>query len=231
MKTYEKIREARNEHGMNQSQFANYLGVGQNEISNFEAGKKKFVSPWYIDFLIENHYDLNSFFNEKMALKKLNEVSLAEPSQVYKLRTDTTVEKQLIPLYRLEASAGLVELFNNKNDLSPVDHLMIPNLPKTDGALRVVGDSMYPLLKSGDIIVYKEHSNNLEDIFFGEMYLISIKIDHDELVLVKWIQKSDIDNDHIRLVSENRHHQPKDIHISKVQAMALIKASVRINSM
>jgi phage repressor protein C with HTH and peptisase S24 domain len=157
---------------------------------------------------------------------------LNEPGEIYALKTDRILKEQSIPLYNLEATAGVVGLFSNKDGLNkPVDYISIPNLPKCDGAIYVTGDSMYPLLKSGDIIMYKELENTIDNIFFGEMYLVSIDMDGDEFVTVKWIHKSDKGDDYIKIVSQNSHHQPKDIHLSNIKAMALIKASIRINSM
>ena len=49
---------------------------------------------------------------------------------------------------------------------------------------------MYPLLKSGDIVLYKQ-LNDINDIFWGDMYLLSIDIDGEEYVTVKYIQKSE----------------------------------------
>ena len=65
-------------------------------------------------------------------------------------------------------------------------------IPKCDGGLRIVGDSMYPLLKSGDIVFYKQVHDIMHSIIWGEMYLISFDIDGDEYVSVKYLQKSDI---------------------------------------
>ncbi len=161
----------------------------------------------------------------------VSESMVAEPNQVYKLKTDNNVSEQRIPFYNLEATAGLVELFNHINDKDPIDYLSIPNLPKCDGAVSVTGDSMYPLLKSGDIIMYKQLTNEISNIFFGEMYLLSIDLDGDEYVSVKWVQRSDKGEKYIKIVSENQHHQPKDIPLKKIRALALVKASVRINSM
>ncbi|MXO07111.1 peptidase S24 [Flavobacterium sp. HBTb2-11-1] len=137
---------------------------------------------------------------------------------------------QEIPLYDLEAVAGLRELFNSGEPQRVLDTIKIPNLPKCDGAISVTGDSMYPLLKSGDIVLYKE--TEFENIFFGEMYLLSVKLnDWEEYITVKYVQKSDQGSEYVKLVSQNSHHQPKDIHISKISALALIKASIRINTM
>lgn len=157
---------------------------------------------------------------------------VAEPKSVYKLKTDKVVtEHQQIPLYNIEATAGIVTLFRDTDQTQPIDFIQVPNLPKCDGALYVTGDSMYPLLKSGDIVMYKQVHNIRDGIFWGEMYLISIVQDGDEMVLVKYIQKSEKGDDWIRLVSQNQHHQDKDIKLTKVKALALVKASIRINSM
>ncbi|WP_099720322.1 S24 family peptidase [Flavobacterium sp. 2] len=143
---------------------------------------------------------------------------------------DSIHVNQEIPLYDLEAVAGLRELFNSGEPQRVLDTIKIPNLPKCDGAISVTGDSMYPLLKSGDIVLYKE--TEFENIFFGEMYLLSVKLnDWEEYITVKYVQKSDQGGEYVKLVSQNSHHQPKDIHISKISALALIKASIRINTM
>lgn len=152
-------------------------------------------------------------------------------NKIFKLRTDKDIEQQHIPLYSLEATAGLVELFQNHADTKPIDTIHIPNLPKCDGAVFVTGDSMYPLLKSGDIVAYKQITDFSTEIFWGEMYLISVEVAGEEFISVKYIQKSDKGSDYIKLVSQNQHHQSKHIQVSKIRAMALVKASIRINSM
>jgi len=160
-----------------------------------------------------------------------NMTNSTEVSNVFRLKTDNNVHGQVVPLYNIEASAGLVQLFQHSGDTKPIDYISIPNLPKCDGAVFIMGDSMYPLLKSGDIVMYKEIRNLQDGIFWGEMYLISVDLDGDEWVSVKWIQKSEKGEKYIKLVSQNQHHESKDIPLKRVRAIALIKASIRINSM
>ncbi len=124
----------------------------------------------------------------------------------------------------------MVPLFQDSKSQDPIDHISIPHLPKCDGAVYVTGDSMYPLLKSGDIVLYKEIHDVANEIFWGEMYLLGIDMSGEEYVTVKYIQKSEIQGC-VRLVSQNKHHQDKDVEISKIKALALVKASIRINSM
>ena len=107
----------------------------------------------------------------------------------------------------------------------------IPSLPKCDGAIHIVGDSMYPLLKSGDIILYKQISTDINNVIYGEMYLLSYDIDGDDYIVVKYIRKSPQGEPFITLASENPEHASKDINCSRVTALALVKASVRINCM
>ena len=146
----------------------------------------------------------------------------------FRLKTDNALPMQSVPLYSIEGTAGLVPLFAERRQMKPIDFIHIPNLPKCDGAIYVVGDSMYPLLKSGDIVLYKQ-LNDLNDIFWGDMYLLSIDIDGEEYITVKYVQKSANDG-FVKLVSQNPHHADKDVAMNRIRAIALVKASIRMNS-
>ncbi|MFV8351599.1 S24 family peptidase [Flavobacterium sp. XS2P14] len=204
------------------------MGTSEANIRNYRKEtmpKLEFVVKLREIFEISFDYLLSDYVDQDKS-------KVSEPSTIYKLKTDRSIKDQRVPLYDIEATAGMVELFRNKNGKTkPVDFISIPNLPKCDGAIYVTGDSMYPLLKSGDIVMYKELNNSIDNIFFGEMYLLSINMDGEEFVTVKWIHKSDKGDTFIKIVSQNSHHQAKDVHLSNIKALALIKASIRINSM
>ncbi|MFV8370829.1 S24 family peptidase [Flavobacterium sp. LB2P74] len=204
------------------------MGTSEANIRNYRKEtmpKLEFVVKLREIFEISFDYLLSDYVDPAKS-------KIGEPSTIYKLKTDRSIKDQRVPLYDIEATAGMVELFRNKNGKTkPVDFISIPNLPKCDGAIYVTGDSMYPLLKSGDIVMYKELNNSIDNIFFGEMYLLSINMDGEEFVTVKWIHKSDKGDDFIKIVSQNSHHQAKDVHLKNIKALALIKASIRINSM
>ena len=170
--------------------------------------------------------------NSQSPGKVCNRIDRAIPAikEQFSLRTDRTIGMQSVPLYELDATAGLVALFDGTTRQVPVSHLQIPDLPPCDGALYVRGDSMYPLLKSGDIILYKEIPHATSSILWGEMYLLSFTLDGEDYITIKYIQKAD-DDRFVRLVSHNPHHSPKDIPADSIQALALVKASVRFNTM
>ncbi len=146
----------------------------------------------------------------------------------FSLHTDNKHENQHVPLYDLTATASVLEIFSETKASVPLDHISIPNLPKCDGAIHITGDSMYPLLKSGDIVMYRE-VQNMTNIIWGEMYLIYLNDDGDEFFFVKYIHKSD-KKGYIRLVSANQHHEPKDFKLSSIKQLAIVKASIRVNS-
>jgi Peptidase S24-like len=149
-----------------------------------------------------------------------------EPSARY---NDAVVKP--VPLYNLNAAEGLAALFKETATLKAAKRISIPNVPECDGAIVVTGDGMYPFLKSGDMVMYKEIHNIAEGIFWGELYLISIDLDGEEYVSVKWIQKSEKGQNYVKLVSENKKHEPKDIPINRILALALVKASIHIHAM
>lgn len=140
--------------------------------------------------------------------------------------------KQLVPLYDIKTLAAAEALFKEgNNNQTHLGYITIPNLPKCDGAIYASSDSMYPLLKSGDIILYKKIAPSVENIYWGEIYLVSlINKDEDEFLMLKWIHKSEKGDEFITLSSENKHHQPKDFNIKAIKGLALVKASIKINA-
>lgn len=150
---------------------------------------------------------------------------------LYNFQSDYfNVNKQVIPLYELEASAGLNLLFGNQSNQVPVDYISVPNAPKCDGAMFVRGDSMYPIMKSGDIICYKHISDLQNNLRFGEIYLLYINDGDDEYLTVKYVQTSERGDEYVKLVSQNKYHAPKDEHLSHILGAAIVKLSIRYNT-
>lgn len=108
-------------------------------------------------------------------------------------------------------------------------YISIPKLASCDGSGYVKSDSMYPLIKPGDIVCYKT-ANTTKNIHWGQMYLIRVIIDNEEYLTIKYIQKSDMGDDYIRLVSHNPQYEPKDILLRDLQWKAIVKAFINYNS-
>lgn len=163
-------------------------------------------------------------------LKSEDEISQEAQLQVlhHPKATEMKFEEQEVILYDIAAAANLRTLLANKNQ-NILGTIKIPDMPKCDGAVCVTGDSMYPLLKSGDIVAYKE-LHDFSNVIYGEMYLVSFEIEGDEFLVVKYVNRSEMEG-YIKLVSYNVHHDPKDIPVSCINAMALVKLSIRKNVM
>ncbi|MCH5334540.1 MAG: helix-turn-helix domain-containing protein [Alistipes sp.] len=221
----ERLKLIRRELDMSQEKMAQYFGIGKAALSMIETGKTG-ISTRNKNVLVQE-FDVNIDWLETGEGNMFT--TSPDMMKPYLRRTDTTVPRQCVPLYSIEGTAGLVPLFTDKEKARPVNYIHIPNLPKCDGAINVVGDSMYPLLKSGDIVLYKQ-LHDINDIFWGDMYLLSLDMDGEEYITVKYIQKSDREG-YVKLVSQNPHHADKEIAVERIRALALVKASIRMNSM
>ena len=220
----DRVKLIRKELKLTQEQLAQRLGIGKAALSMIETGKCG-LSTRNKNILVQ---DLN--VNPDWLETGKGNMFNAEPDYTtFKLRSDSSLPMQSVPLYSIEGTAGLVPLFTDQEANKPINFIHIPNLPKCDGAIYVSGDSMYPLLKSGDIVLYKQ-LHNIEDIFWGDMYLLSLDIDGEEYVTIKYIQRSEREG-YVRLVSQNPHHADKDVQMKRIRAIALVKASIRMNSM
>lgn len=214
-----EVKNFRDEFKLTQTQLAEILGTSVRAVQSWEQGVRNITESAVrlIDVYRKQHNvlpneskteNLTTHHVSKSAERKLND------QEVY--------------LYDIDAAANLKTLFQNTMD-NIIDLIKVPDLPKCDGAVRVKGDSMYPLLKSGDIVFYKQIQDLKNEIFFGEMYLLSMNMAGDEYVVVKYVHRSDVEGC-IKLVSYNQHHGPMDVSLETIRAMALVKASLRFNT-
>ena len=60
--------------------------------------------------------------------------------------------------------------------------------------------------------------------------MVSVGVDKDEYIMIKYIQKSERGTHFVKLVSQNKHYQDKDVALSDIRGLALVKASIHINT-
>lgn len=231
----QNIKQLRLDNNLSQTQFGELFGISRDNVSSYERStdmKIELIQEIAKKFNIS----LDEFIGTDLSVKNKPYVGKEEPvpvanecMSVYQLKTDHTLEDQRIPLFEFRAAAGLTQLFNDHPNI--LNYIQIPNLPKCDGAIFANGNSMYPLVQSGDIVIYKRLNDIKSGIIYGEMYILSIVIDGEMHTLIKFVKKSELGEEYIQLVSQNTHHAPRDVHMSKVGAMALVKASIRYNTM
>lgn len=212
-------------YGGNVSEFARQSGIPQGTLNNivgnrlskpsFENISKLVSSDETIDakWILTGEGDMNS----KMDILKIHTPPYPESLN----------ENLIVPVFDIEAAANLkMTMYKNKENV--IGYLSIPDMPTVDGAVAVRGDSMYPIIKSGDIVVYKWISSP-EYITYGEMYLVNYLWGDDRHVVVKYVKRSQKEG-YVTLISYNSHHEPIDIPMSCIQSIALVKVSIRYNT-
>lgn len=148
--------------------------------------------------------------------------------QSFDLQTDQKKELRKVPIYEIEASAGFLAVYQDHTaDIS--DYISIPNLPPVDGAIYARGDSMSPLIASGDIVIFKKVELNPGNILWGNIYIVSYVIDGDDYTVLKYVRQSGKAG-HIRLESFNTRYDPQEIPAACVTALALVKASITFHT-
>ncbi|KAF0195268.1 MAG: helix-turn-helix domain-containing protein [Bacteroidetes bacterium] len=121
-----------------------------------------------------------------------------------------------IPYYDIEVSAGPISFYQDYPEL-PHTALEIPFVSDVDLAMPVYGDSMYPRIKSGDIVLLKKITDP-DIILFGEVYLV---ITNDYRTL-KYVRKHE-DDSKIILVSENEKFDPVTIRKDSILHLFIYK--------
>lgn len=212
----------------NDSELAEYLGVSRGTVSNWGARNR-------IDFHLllarMGNVDLNWLLVGKGSPRHETKICKSglvqgEVQLIHNPKTCEAIDDRSVALYDITAAANLKTLLTNKNQYV-VGRIQIPSIPLCDGALYISGDSMYPILKSGDIVGFKEISS-FANVIYGEMYLVSFMIDGDEYLAVKYVNRSEKEGC-LKLVSYNPHHDPMDIPFDCINAMAIVKFSIRKN--
>ena len=209
--------------GINKRKF--YLETG---LSNGFLDKVKDVGASKIEHILNVYPEINMEWLLTGEGDMLNFDILQEKNVAYK-KTEKEAKKQNIPLYSIQTIAGIIDLFGNNEYQTPVDTISIPKISDCDGALYVTGDSMSPLLKSGDIVIYKKVYNHEKNIIWGEMYLVYVNNDGNESFFTRFIKQSEQES-FVQLVAQNPDHQTIEFPVSSIKALALVKASIRVNS-
>jgi transcriptional regulator with XRE-family HTH domain len=236
MNSMKRLEEVIKKNGLTVSKLESLANLGRGTLLKTFRGEKVSITTSVLERLMPflPEIDFNYIFlgekkPEKLYFEPENDFILDySVVQDYTSALDFRKKTQIVPLYDFKATAGLVTLTPNNVAVTPSEFISIPNLGKADGAIFVVGDSMYPLVKAGDIVIYKI-VDSMNDIFWGDMCLLELDLAGDVSVVVKYVQKSQ-EEGRVRLVSQNQHYQDKEILISQVKTIAKIKATVRYNS-
>lgn len=148
---------------------------------------------------------------------------VAEPAFLPKSR-EKVVESQDIPLYSFSVTGGILENIDNSTQYIE-DTLRIPDAPKCDGAVRVVGDSMSPTINAGDIIAFALIRDK-NYILYGHIYFVDYASEFETYMVCKIVRKSDRGDEYVALHSLNPNYDPVDVRRADIKHLALVKLSI-----
>lgn len=212
------------------AQLAQYLGISRPTLSNW-IGRNSIDFPLVLGRLKEVDYNwLLTGNGSPVPHTSFCRDDLAQGAVeiLHNPKTPDPRDDRDISLYDISAAANLKTLLADKRQYI-LGSIRIPNVPRCDGAVYVSGDSMYPILKAGDIIGFRS-IQDFKNVIYGEMYLISFQLDGDEYLAVKYVNHSDRPGC-LKLVSYNAHHDPMDLPLEDINAMGIVKFSIRKNMM
>lgn len=207
----------------NISELARTVGVNQPVLRDIVGARKVQPSFDTLNRIVDNS---TLSINADWLLTGKGDMQLPKISFVHN-PPYRDIGKDIIPIYDISAAANLQTLFTNDAARQVLDQIRIPNAPDCDGAIYVRGDSMYPLIKTGDLVAFKE-LHSIESVISGEMFVVDFQINGDDFLVVKYVQTQD--DGSLRLVSYNQHHKDIVIAPSAVRAIALVKIVVRVTT-
>jgi transcriptional regulator with XRE-family HTH domain len=164
----QRIKNLRKSLKLNQSEFAKLLNTSQPTVSRWETGLFK---PQDTQFITR--------------MASLARVSIAE----FRYGKDENVLK--IPVIGNVSVGGSVKLFSNMPEIQNVE--MVPSAEGVGDepmvALRVLGDSMMPLLRHGWLLFFHQEKDGVPDDCFGRLCVVRIA-DHGPIYVKDVIRGS-----------------------------------------
>lgn len=212
------------------AQLADYLGISRSTLCNWGV-RNSIDYALMLEKLKEVDYNwlLTGKGTARHQTRRCHsDLASGEVEMLHTPKSPEALDDRSVTLYDISAAANLKTLLADRPQYA-LGKILIPSIPACDGAVYVSGDSMYPILKSGDIVGFKSITS-FADVIYGEMYLVSFNRGGDEYLAVKYVNRSELPG-HIKLVSYNPHHEPMDLPLDAVSAMAIVKFSIRKNMM
>jgi transcriptional regulator with XRE-family HTH domain len=172
------IKDKRIKAGLSQQQLADKTGIPKDRIGKWEQGKGNPKA--------EDSHVLRDFFEKYVK----EEVPRSGPAKQNHITTRNHLKevgesKKGIMVYEsAPVQAGIRTVYHDEHQV-PDYVLNIPQFKDCNYGTRASGDSMYPEIRNGDLIVCKELPLDAR-IIFGDIYVVHTK---DGIETIKYIQQ------------------------------------------
>ena len=178
------MKELRTLLNISQKEFSSTLGVSQGTISDIENGRKGPSRSVLIS--LNKKFGVNANWlliggNEKVFRAKEDDVTLFEEEQ-------SIVKRRGVPFYDIDVAAHIAEMFESA--VAPSFFVDFEPFNDCSAYLPIYGDSMFPLIQSGDIVAIKKLTNT-DVILWGEAHLVITSPDANNLRTVKLVYQNE----------------------------------------
>lgn len=215
-----RIKYLIRERMLTQSKFARLISMDVSNLSKHLNGKLS-ISESLINRIVVN-----------LGVSKewlINGTDVPYPK--IKTPRHVTVAKQLdvinggnTPVYDVDVTAGKLSrasMFANDNIIGMMN---IPSIPSDCRIVRVSGDSMNPVIHSGDLLAVRLVEND-NVIFWGQIYVVLL----DDYRMVKYVRRHS-DPDKVILKSENPNYDDIEVSRKDIREMMFVHNIIHIDT-
>nr|WP_288795937.1 S24 family peptidase [uncultured Bacteroides sp.]DAK77794.1 MAG TPA: Repressor protein CI [Caudoviricetes sp.] len=207
----QRIRKIINLYSVSDRRFAEAIGLAQTTMSSlFSRGSEPNVS--IVKSILNVYTDISPIWlltGEGEMLKSEPTIIKPQPKQQNVIKYFPTVS----------GSMGGVEFLDDPNE--SYDDIILPGFSECKYAINAYGDSMHPVIKSGQVVILMEWTESFID--WGRIYLVVTKSGYR---IIKYLKPSD-NADAIRCESENKELNPAfDINREDIHKLFLVKGWV-----
>lgn len=219
----ERMKQLWIESRLNMSEFATKLTINNSNLTKKLNGKQSITKRDIDKFCktLNVSYDwLVNGNGEKYMTEK--ESAMLEALQN---KPEYNNKQCGVPYYDVDFCLGLREMYQDTPEV-PVQLIDIPGYSKADFWCKTTGDSMCPIINSGDIIAMKEVKDWQSFLLMNEAYGI---VTSNEQRMVKVIRPGS-DTDHFILHSYNSEYQDQEIDKNMVLRIYKVIGAISIRA-
>lgn len=200
------LKRQRKEKGFTQSDLADVLGVKLRTYQYYEEGRNEPKLPAMIILAQKLDFDINAVYEQNVPKETID---LPEKSYMSKRRDQKNETKEFkAPLVTVKARAGYISSYDSVDLINSLDKYAIPPGVSFTGAIwryfEVDGDSMEPILSSGDYVlcsqVPRDDWDNLKNFY------VYVLVTQNDILIKRVFVK---DNGEWVLISDNEQHSPQ----------------------
>ncbi len=219
-----RITELRKSMGLNQSAFAERIGVDASNFSKYLKGHLPLTDNLYNKIIVELGVSKEWLLGGEGSMWHPNQVSGILPTVAVNASSILTPDKKGAKVYNIDVTAGGIARDRMFADEKVVGSINMPAIHPDCCVVRVSGDSMSPVIGNGDFIAIREVRNtNL--IFWGQIYVVLL----EEYRMVKYVRRHE-NPDMVILRSENSRYDDIEVAKCDIKDLFLVENIIRIDS-